>query len=310
MMMKNGWPRKARWAVLVLAFALSASLLFQTAHADEAAIVSAPDNELNLRDAPNANAAIVTKLLNNTKAHITDTFANGWKKIVVDTMSETGNPPEGPLEGFVNGKYLITETVMLTTAFREGHADRQAWESWFGGLSGAYRDGAEFWASHRSEPRIPDCTFAGDVPFQAGCEEARKRLSVSDHRRLAEADYKAGWNIPATVDAPPSSRPNSASASPPAPSISPPPPAQAAPAEQSPSPSLSEQHGNAKPAADDGRGPVKVSCPRRNNDGSEFEEIIGFGFHRTTHAGMVVLMFSNCGMVETYTDGTKAPLVT
>jgi hypothetical protein len=42
------------------------------------------------------------------------------------------------------------------TALRDGHADRQAWETWFGGLSGTYRDGATFWASHRSEPNPPD----------------------------------------------------------------------------------------------------------------------------------------------------------
>lgn len=87
-----------------------------------------------------------------------------------------------------------------TPAFRDGHTDRQAWETWFGGLSGTYRDGAEFWASHRSDPNPPDCSSTNDVAFRSGCEEAQKRLDESDRHRRAEPDYKAGWNSPLDVD--------------------------------------------------------------------------------------------------------------
>lgn len=83
-----------------------------------------------------------------------------------------------------------------TPAFRDGRADRQAWETWFNGLSGTYQAGAEFWASHRSDPSPPDCTSMNDAAFRSGCEEAKKRLNNSDRRRRTEADYKAGWNSP------------------------------------------------------------------------------------------------------------------
>jgi hypothetical protein len=190
----RSWPGKR--AVIVVALALGAMSAYQPVLADEAAIVSSPDNELNLRDGPNADAAIITKLLNNTKVHITTSFPNGWQKIVVDIMGDTGNRPESPLAGFVNGKYLITETVTTTSAFRDGRADRQAWEAWVGGLGSTNRAGAEFWAGHRSDPRPPDCGSTTDVAFQSGCEEAKKRLDESDRRRRADADYRAGWNSP------------------------------------------------------------------------------------------------------------------
>ena|SRR5665213_963132 len=91
--------------------------------------------------------------------------------------------------------------LMATSAFRAGHADRQAWETWFDNLSGSVRAGAEFWASHRSDPNPPACTSTSDVAFRSGCEEAQKRLAPSDRRRRAEADYKAGWN--SSMDASP-----------------------------------------------------------------------------------------------------------
>jgi hypothetical protein len=87
------------------------------------------------------------------------------------------------------------------TAFQNGHADRQAWESWFGGLSGTYRAGAEFWASHRNDPDPPDCSSTNDVAFRSGCQDATKQLSNSDYRRKQNAEYKAGWNSPVDTSA-------------------------------------------------------------------------------------------------------------
>jgi hypothetical protein len=192
----------ASWAgITIIALAADAvSLLFQPALADEAAIVNAPDNKLNLRDGPNANSNIITVLPNNTKVHIADSFPNGWQKIFVDTFRDTGASPANQLSGFVNGKYLITASVMDTQAFRDGHADRQAFEIWFNDQSGPYRAGAEFWASHRSDPNPPDCSSTNDVAFRSGCEDAQKKLDESDRRRRADPDYKAGWNSPLDVD--------------------------------------------------------------------------------------------------------------
>ena len=81
--------------------------------------------------------------------------------------------------------------------FQQGLTDRQGWEQWFGALSGRYLEGASFWAAHRGDARLPSCNGAGGVavaPFTAGCQAAQKRLSASDVRRKADADYRRGWN--------------------------------------------------------------------------------------------------------------------
>jgi hypothetical protein len=90
----------------------------------------------------------------------------------------------------------LQPTIADEAAFHDGQADRQGWEAWFGGLSGAFRQGAEFWTGRRSDHKPPDCAATQDVAFQAGCEEAKNRLTESDRRRHTEADYKAGWNSP------------------------------------------------------------------------------------------------------------------
>jgi hypothetical protein len=80
-----------------------------------------------------------------------------------------------------------------TPAYRDGQADRQVWETWFGGLSGVYQTGAEYWAAHRSDPTPPNCK-SSDAGFRAGCEAAKTKLAESDRRRRSEMDYKIGWN--------------------------------------------------------------------------------------------------------------------
>ncbi len=82
-------------------------------------------------------------------------------------------------------------------AYQQGVADRQSWETWFGGLTGAFRDGAEWWSRVRSAARPPACN---EVPGYdqansvAGCNAARARLAGPDRRRGTEPDYRAGWN--------------------------------------------------------------------------------------------------------------------
>jgi hypothetical protein len=195
-MTAKSWAGRVCAAATVVSLALAAVLPLRSASADEAAIVSAPDNRLNLRASPNANAEIIIELWNNTKLHIIEPVENGWKKIGVDIMGDTGKPPNQNLVGFVNGKYLITDSVMTARAFRDGHADRQAWEAWFAGLSGIYRAGAEFWAGHRSDPKAPACASTTDIVFRTACEDARKRLTQSDQRRKSDPNYFAGWNAP------------------------------------------------------------------------------------------------------------------
>ncbi len=83
------------------------------------------------------------------------------------------------------------------SAFDEGHADHVAFEAWFNSISGPFRDGAAFWAAHRSDPNPPSCAGSGNnAAFAMGCLQAAQRLGRSDDRRRSEPAYKAGWNSP------------------------------------------------------------------------------------------------------------------
>jgi hypothetical protein len=84
-----------------------------------------------------------------------------------------------------------------TAAYEDGAADRRAWEAWFGGLEGAYQEGAEYWAEQRSGPTPGSCygpigQNLGD--WTAGCLAAKRILTRSDVRRKSERGYYAGWN--------------------------------------------------------------------------------------------------------------------
>jgi hypothetical protein len=85
----------------------------------------------------------------------------------------------------------------ISKPYEEGLADRRAWETWFARLSGAYKDGAEYWTGQRSTPRPGSCygpagQNLGD--WTAGCLDAKRTLALSDIRRKSEPDYRAGWN--------------------------------------------------------------------------------------------------------------------
>ena len=82
-------------------------------------------------------------------------------------------------------------------AYEQGRADRQAWESWFAGITGDFRAGADFWAGHRSARNPPSCSASGySREFIEGCFVAKARLDPSDTRRKAERNYRDGWNSP------------------------------------------------------------------------------------------------------------------
>jgi hypothetical protein len=65
-------------------------------------------------------------------------------------------------------------------AHEQGFADRRAWEWWFGGLAGAFKDGAEYWSGQRSTPHPGSCygpsgENLGD--WTAGCLAAKRILT-------------------------------------------------------------------------------------------------------------------------------------
>ncbi len=82
-------------------------------------------------------------------------------------------------------------------AYLDGQADKRSWNTWFGSLSGDYRDGAEYWASVRSNRKPGSCYGLRGERYgnwTAGCLAAQQRLNPSDRRRRAEREYRAGWN--------------------------------------------------------------------------------------------------------------------
>jgi len=76
-----------------------------------------------------------------------------------------------------------------TVAYTQGRQARIEYEQWFAGLpEGGYRDGANFWATHRSDrPAPPNCV--GSPEWIAGCVAARVRLAPSDVRRATDKNF-------------------------------------------------------------------------------------------------------------------------
>jgi hypothetical protein len=86
------------------------------------------------------------------------------------------------------------QQASTTIAYAEGRQARIDYEQWFAALpDGGYRDGVNFWASHRSDkPQPKSC---GAVPdWLAGCLAARARLNPIDIRRMTDKNFWWGWN--------------------------------------------------------------------------------------------------------------------
>lgn len=86
-------------------------------------------------------------------------------------------------------------------SYRRGLADRMAWEQWFGGITGDFHDGAEYWTGERSKPRPGSCNTA--LPdYMRGCLEAKRLLTASDYLRKNDKQYWWGWNSYAAPGSP------------------------------------------------------------------------------------------------------------
>jgi hypothetical protein len=101
-------------------------------------------------------------------------------------------------EALIRGaEAAMRDATPAPAAFREGAADRHAWETWFVSLNGDYRDGAFFWSAVRSNPNPGSC-LAGrrhtSDAYRWGCVNAQKFLTQVDARRTTEPDYWRGWN--------------------------------------------------------------------------------------------------------------------
>jgi hypothetical protein len=90
-----------------------------------------------------------------------------------------------------------SDTPPSSPAEAQGRADRATFQAWIDGLTPDERRGADFWAAQRSLPKPPPCGAGegGSNPaFAAGCQEAQKRLALSDARRKTDPAYRVGWN--------------------------------------------------------------------------------------------------------------------
>ena len=92
---------------------------------------------------------------------------------------------------------LSTEPGVTTPSFSTGLADRQRWEAWLAGLSGAEADGAKWWAANRNAQSHATCATAAekdDAIWSAGCLNAQQMLAPIDIKRRSDPQYKKGWN--------------------------------------------------------------------------------------------------------------------
>ena len=142
-----------------------------------------------------ADASVVDAELNQNAAILR---AEG-QQLIADAYRGAVAPAPSTVPSFVSPPSNPMSAAAASTEYGHGQADRQAWDSWFNGLSGPFQDGAGWWAGVRSLPRPPACSDApGPDHARAvtGCRAARARLAGVDRRRLSEPSYRAGWNNP------------------------------------------------------------------------------------------------------------------
>jgi len=86
--------------------------------------------------------------------------------------------------------------------FAAGRDDRLAWDAWFFGLRGAYRDGAA--AALAQLTQSGSCYGANGAnrgDYTVGCVIGLQRLSSVALRLHGNANYAAGWNAPGVTQA-------------------------------------------------------------------------------------------------------------
>jgi hypothetical protein len=106
------------------------------------------------------------------------------------TASPTAPPAQAPTPA---SAVAATPFEDDNPVFKQGLADRTAWEDWLSALPATARQGAEYWASQRSL-KTPGACSSADPSYVSACEEAKRRLAAHDARRQSEPDYRRGWN--------------------------------------------------------------------------------------------------------------------
>lgn len=139
------------------------------------------------------NSAVARTIMNNIVS-----VAQSLASAARSASNEARGLQRGPnRDGSASTSPSSPSAPNQSLAFSNGSADRRTWESWFAGLSGDFRRGAEFWAGVRSNPNPGSCYDAQGRSygnFTDGCLAAQKFLNHVDQRRRAEPEYRAGWN--------------------------------------------------------------------------------------------------------------------
>ncbi len=149
--------------------------------------------------------AIIGKLVQTPPGRATWLTPSDLASMSVTVLDEASSAPSrsyaspsvnAPTQYYGSPSLTPPNRPASSRAYEQGLADRRAWEWWFGGLAGAFKDGAEYWAGERSNPQPGSCygpagQKLGD--WTEGCLAAKRVLSPSDIRRKAEPEYRAGW---------------------------------------------------------------------------------------------------------------------
>jgi len=96
------------------------------------------------------------------------------------TAPQTSQQEPAPSQDFINGR---------------GWRDK--WEGYVASLSGDALQGAQFWASVRSDNRPHTCNEgmgATSQDFRAACLHSQEMLATVDKWRRQSPDFRAGWN--------------------------------------------------------------------------------------------------------------------
>jgi len=130
-------------------------------------------------------------------ARIDGVYGRATRDAVIAWQIASQLPATGLL-GTADGVALSQSQLMArapaeSPSFLDGQRDRHSWETWFAATTGDYREGASWWAEHRSLPQPGSC-FAMTGDARNGCLAAKDRLTPFDARRRSDPDYRRGWN--------------------------------------------------------------------------------------------------------------------
>ncbi len=141
----------------------------------------------------------VSNIVNQIRTDGVSTFSftitdNGSLQIRAETGTSISRQTL-PLSG-VQTTAATPSLTSTNSAFADGVAARQVFETWFARLpAGQFKEGATFWVKNRTQSLPSFCQTGADHDpnWIMGCEGAYYVLMRSDERRRSEPAYQRGW---------------------------------------------------------------------------------------------------------------------